>query len=85
MMHAKTLILDDWMMIGSSNLNHRSLLHDLEADVRIRTEGAKQKLVQQFLIDMDHSREISLTSWHIQRPWRQRFLGRLVLYIKFCI
>src|SRR3990167_6618243 len=66
-LHAKTLILDDWMLIGSSNLNHRSLLHDLEADIHIRTESAREKLAQQFLIDLNHAREISLPTWHMQR------------------
>ena len=30
-LHAKSLIIDDWMLLGSSNLNQRSLRHDLEA------------------------------------------------------
>src|SRR5690606_1652255 len=31
-LHAKNFIIDDWITIGSSNLNHRSFIHDLEAD-----------------------------------------------------
>lgn len=85
MLHAKSLILDDWMLIGSSNLNHRSLLHDLEADINIVSAAAKEKLVEHFLDDLRESREISLDSWNKLRPWRQRFMGRLVLYIKYWI
>ncbi len=33
MLHSKTIIIDGWAMLGSSNLNHRSLNHDLEADI----------------------------------------------------
>lgn len=84
-LHAKTLILDDWMLVGSSNLNHRSLLHDLEADITVKSEKGKSSLVKKFYEDLDHSREISLSSWHLQRPLRQRFMGRLVLYIKYLI
>lgn len=85
MLHAKSLILDDWMLIGSSNLNHRSILHDLEADINIATEAAKNMLEVQFLKDLTDSREVSLDSWHKLRPRRQRFMGRLVLYLKYWI
>jgi cardiolipin synthase len=85
MLHAKSLILDDWMLIGSSNLNHRSLLHDLEADINIVSPAAKQKLEQHFLDDLTKSREISLSSWSTSRPWWQRLMGRLVLYLKYLI
>ena len=85
MLHAKSLILDNWILIGSSNLNHRSLLHDLEADININTPTAKQAVVHLFLEDLKQSREISLESWKIMRPRRQRMLGKLVLYMKYWI
>ncbi len=84
-LHAKSLILDDWVLVGSSNLNHRSLLHDLEADVRIRLSSNKQKLAKTFLEDLEASKEILLATFTQQRPWLQRSLGRLVLYIKYWI
>lgn len=83
-LHAKTLILDDWMTIGSSNLNHRSLLHDLEIDVNIRNEESKQLLAEQFLIDLDNSKEICLHNW--EKPWLyQRVIGQALLYLKYLI
>lgn len=81
-LHAKTLILDDWMLIGSSNLNHRSLLHDLEIDINIRTEESKIALEQQFLLDLQHSKEITLKSWR-KPPFYQRFFGGILLYLKY--
>lgn len=83
-LHAKTLILDDWMSVGSSNLNHRSLLHDLEVDVNIRLPESKQIIAQQFLDDLKNSEEIFLKDWR-KRPFYQRFIGRLVLYLKYMI
>ncbi len=85
MLHAKTLILDEWISVGSSNLNHRSLLHDLEADITINRPESKKSLRRIFLEDIKKSRELSLESWHLARPVRQRFMGRLVLYIKYWI
>jgi cardiolipin synthase len=83
-LHAKMLILDDWVIVGSSNLNHRSLLHDLEADVNICDPDAKQQIEQQFLIDLKNANEILLSNWRV-RPFYQKFIGKLLLYLKYWI
>jgi cardiolipin synthase A/B len=87
-LHAKTLIIDNWMTIGSSNLNHRSLLHDLEVDVNIKQPSSKMELANQFLNDLENSEEISLSAWTKRwqaRPFLQRFIGKLSLYLKYWI
>ena len=83
-LHAKTLIIDDWFLVGSSNLNHRSLRHDLEVDVNICTSRAKSSLNQQFLLDLAQSKEIFLSDWQ-KRPWYQNLVGKLILYIKYWV
>ena len=85
MLHAKSLILDDWMLIGSSNLNHRSLLHDLEIDVNVSSAKSKHHLSQQFLQDLKHAKEIKLDDIKDLRPRYQRWFGRLLLYFKYWI
>jgi cardiolipin synthase len=84
MLHAKTFILDDWVMLGSSNLNYRSLLHDLEIDVVLSSVEAKKTIEQQFLQDLTQSREIHWIEWNKRSSWR-KIIGRLILYIKFWI
>lgn len=84
MLHAKTLILDNWMTIGSSNLNYRSLLHDLEVDINIRQTASKQLLEEQFLKDLQQAKEISLNNLQ-PRFFYQRIIGRLLLYLKYLI
>ena len=81
-LHAKTLILDDWITLGTSNLNHRSLLHDLEVDITIRSKYAKSLLVEHFLVDLKHSEEIHLSTWE-KRPFYQHLVGKLLLYLKY--
>lgn len=83
-LHAKTLILDDWFIVGSSNMNHRSLLHDLEVDVSIQSKTCKHALVEQFLYDLTQAKEVHLQNWH-KRALFQRIIGRLMLYIKYWI
>lgn len=83
-LHAKTLILDDWMSVGSSNLNHRSLLHDLEADVNISKPESKSILENQFIFDIEHSKEIGPKNLATHTLY-QRIIGRLLLYVKYLI
>ncbi|OGT35341.1 MAG: hypothetical protein A3F11_01720 [Gammaproteobacteria bacterium RIFCSPHIGHO2_12_FULL_37_14] len=84
MLHAKTLILDDWYCVGSSNLNSRSLRHDLEVDVWIRTENAKIELEQQFIIDLEQSRKITKDDLKKQ-PFYMALAGRLFLFLRYWI
>lgn len=43
-MHAKSVIVDNWATLGSHNLNHRSLIHDLEMDITLEGEAELQPL-----------------------------------------
>ena len=48
-LHAKNYIIDDWMTVGSTNLNHRSLIHDLEVDLVVQSEENIKSLEDHFL------------------------------------
>jgi len=52
--HQKILAIDNWTTIGSSNMNHRSFLHDLEVDVVI-THLQNQKLLREKLCGSNSS------------------------------
>lgn len=47
-LHAKNYIIDDWMMIGTTNLNHRSFIHDLEVDTIICEDHNKIEMNNYF-------------------------------------
>lgn len=81
-LHAKTMLIDDWGLIGSSNLNHRSLLHDLEADIVVTGETSLDVMQQQFALDLRRSVELTLENWQ-QRPRLERFLGRVLLWFRY--
>ena len=82
-MHAKSLIIDTWMVVGSTNLNSRSLVHDLEADVELHTAQAKEDLYNLYLTDLLDSREITLENWGKQLPLYKRVLGKFVIYFRY--
>ena len=78
--HSKAMIIDDYAILGSSNLNHRSLLHDLEVDVILSSRQAICELEQRCLDDLEQSRALSpyksnYSLWH-------RVIGRLALLFK---
>lgn len=83
-LHAKVLFVDDWILVGSTNLNYRSILHDLEVDLAVSKKKSKSILEQQFLDDLKDSQEIELKKWK-KRPVYQRTLGKLLLYVKYWI
>jgi cardiolipin synthase len=83
-LHAKTMLIDDWGLVGSSNLNHRSLLHDLEADVVLSNEKACQALEAQFVQDCGEARQITLENWRA-RPVVERALGRILLAFRYLL
>jgi cardiolipin synthase A/B len=59
MIHAKQFMVDDWVMIGSSNLNSRSLFLDLEFDYVISDIKNVQKIAAQFTLDKKNSTHIN--------------------------
>lgn len=79
-LHAKTLIIDNWASIGSSNLNQRSLQHDLEVDYVLQSRKSIDKLTHDFLSDINHSEELCYSELSIKKPW-QRYLGGLILVL----
>jgi len=79
-LHAKTLIIDDWASIGSSNFNRRSLLHDLEVDYTLQLKESINQLEHDFLDDIKHSEELCQYELSIKKPW-QRYLGGLILIL----
>ncbi len=67
-LHAKGIIIDDWMMVGSSNMNHRSLFLDLEADVVLVGEQAMRDLELFFETTVSQSRRMrieDLRTWNV--------------------
>ena len=59
-LHAKALLIDDFAIIGSSNWNYRSTLHDLELDVVLRHADTLAEMEAVMRKDAAESRELML-------------------------
>jgi cardiolipin synthase A/B len=81
-LHAKNYIIDDFMTIGSTNLNHRSFIHDLEVDLVIEDEDNKRKIEEHFLASSITQKSITLEGLK-QRPVWDRLLSRLFFLFKY--
>jgi len=69
-MHAKCGVIDgQWSTVGSFNLDHRSLLHNLELNAMVFGEDFGQRLVSLFDQDLDGCAEVSPHAW----PYRPLF------------
>ena len=74
-LHAKTLVVDDWAMVGTSNFNHRSFLFDLEVDAALQTPAARRVLDRRFALDLGRCREVRASD-HSRRPnWVRALTG----------
>lgn len=77
-LHAKTAVADGcWAMVGSCNLDARSLDVNYEANIAIIDAQIASLLEAQFEADLQQSRRIDLEEWR-QRPLTQK-VGELII------
>ncbi len=82
MMHAKTLVIDNWATVGSHNLNHRSLTHDLEVEAVLTKPEWVEPLIQQWDADIRHSQSITMTDLG-KMTLLDRMLARLAYWFRY--
>jgi phosphatidylserine/phosphatidylglycerophosphate/cardiolipin synthase-like enzyme len=66
MLHAKMILCDDWVSVGSSNLDRWSFRWNLEANQEIASAAVAERAADLFAKDFVLSRQIS------RHQWRQR-------------
>ncbi len=77
MMHAKTVVVDDaWTLIGSANMDERSMELNEENALGISDPEFAGAVAAGNEQDFARSREIQLEEW-MRRPWYRRVLERM--------
>lgn len=77
MLHSKVMIVDDeWTVLGSSNLDPRSLWINLEFLAVVRSRTLAKAIKEIILHELERSRRIHLSEY-VKRPCRQRIVDRL--------
>jgi cardiolipin synthase len=82
-LHAKTMAVDDaWSFVGSYNLDHRSLMLNLEAVVVIEDRAFARGLREQTEADIARCREVTLAECRA-RPPLERLFQRMAYWLRF--
>jgi cardiolipin synthase len=77
MMHAKTIVVDDaWTLIGSANMDERSMELNEENALGISDPELAGAVAAGNEQDFTRSREVQLDEW-LCRPWYRRMLERV--------
>ena len=81
-LHAKTAVIDGrWSTVGSTNLDLRSFLHNLEVNVIVLGQPFGLEMESAFQEDLRNSEEIQLAQWRRRstgdriKEWGARILG----------
>lgn len=80
-LHAKLLILDDTVYVGSANLDPRSLSINYELMVRFTHPQLAAEAREIFAAVQQESRQIDLTEWRRSRSLWTRLKERIAYYI----
>lgn len=80
-LHAKYLSIDDLHLIGSTNFNHRSFLHDLELDISLHQARSKQQLRAFFDEDLNNSLQVTLERRKHSFP--EKWLGLMARVLRY--
>jgi cardiolipin synthase len=81
-LHSKTMIIDDRLIVGSTNLNYRSLFHDLELDLLISDPAAVAQMEERFSNDIEASVEITLADWS-RYAWMDKLFGLVSRFLRY--
>jgi cardiolipin synthase len=75
-LHAKTAVFDEiWSVIGSANLDFRSLRINDEGNVGIIDTGFAHQMLRVFHEDIQYSKKITLEKW-LKRPLHEKMKER---------
>lgn len=76
MLHAKTAVIDGtWSTVGSYNIDHLSLIHNLELSIVVHDEEFGGAMERMFEEDLRGCAEVDAAAWR-RRPWHRRIAER---------
>ncbi len=81
-LHSKTMLIDDAVVVGSTNLNYRSLIHDLELDVLVYDLRVVAQMEQRFEEDIHQCNEITLRRWQ-EYPFLLKLLAWIPRLLRY--
>ena len=81
MMHCKNVVIDEtWSIVGTANMDVRSMELNQENVLGIHDKGFARQLEESFLADLEKAREIKLPEWENRGTWERFKEGFWVLF-----
>ena len=85
MLHAKTMVIDGRIsVVGSTNLDYRSIEHNLELSALIMSKQFGEQMHDLFENDVRYSKRINLKEWR-RRPRWDRFVQATVIRARYLL
>ena len=87
--HTKLILCDEWISVGSSNLDRWNQFWNLDANQVVRDDGLLQQALGMFESDFSASTEITLENWRnrgvLQRllEWWSSYIVRFIQWVVF--
>lgn len=81
-LHAKYAIIDGLGSVGSGNLNHRSLLHDLEVEATFSQQNGLEEIEKQWFIDLSRCHPISPLQSQT-RSIIQKLMAQIIFWFRY--
>jgi cardiolipin synthase len=80
-LHAKLLVMDDTVYVGSCNLDRRSLNINYELLLRLEWPQLAAQARELFAGSLAHSRAVPAAQWHARRHWWERWRSRFAYWL----
>jgi cardiolipin synthase A/B len=81
MMHCKNVVIDGkWSIVGTANMDVRSMELNQENVLGIHDAGFARQLEETFIADLENAREIKLQEWELRGTWERFKEGFWVLF-----
>lgn len=80
-LHAKLIVMDDTVYIGSCNLDRRSLSINYELLLRLEWADLAAQGRELFADSLAHSRAVPAADWNVRRHWWQRLRSRAAYWL----
>lgn len=80
-LHAKTLVVDDAVYVGSSNLDPRSLSINFEMMIRIESPELARQALATFQRDLEHSTLVEKVRWRRPTTWWKRLKQKIAWWL----
>ncbi|HQQ62188.1 MAG TPA: phospholipase D-like domain-containing protein [Pseudomonadales bacterium] len=81
-LHDKHMVIDNAVTVGSSNMNHRSALHDVELDIELFSQESVDIMVNDFQGSLQKCRNITLKNISRFYMWLL-ILGRIPRLLRY--